>query len=684
MALLCHGKNPEEIAALYDTSASSGLTPKEAKKRLRYFGKNLLYNTSEPDAVGLVLRLILSPSSLMFFTTAVACSALRTGGALLSALLWAAATVLLSILSIASARVLCAVRALGIPRARVVRDGKPRLIDSRSLVPGDLILLTEGDVVSADCRLIYAEELKVREPIGTDDFRLAEKSPAACPEAIAPGEMSNMLFASSTVTRGGGRAIVTATGSDTLVLGDNGGAPLPLRGRQIFRFAEQTQKTGKILSLVACVALFLFSVVLIVAAPRSPLDYFLAAASAVLFWISGAFGIFTTLAVSSSVGAASSRRGCRALIKNIGALDPLCDCDTLICGETFAEPFLGTLPGEAAAYGLRVFITVHPESATRLAEACGAVLCASPADAAELSGNAPVCVVCRGPADRAKLAALLSTAGHVCASVASKAGHIGMFNASAVSFCCSALSLSFDKVTDVTLEDIDRTAGNEAMMKNSDVLCEPTDRSALGTFGEARGAAHRLSEMEGFAVSSAVAMLLTLPLTLAESAFVLPSVPSVLCAFPVLFSAMLALAVSGGPATTAPSPAQRRSQIAFGTAGAALWLLLLFAVRIFSEQLGVPVGEAFRPYCSASLMLFLAFSAAFFRFGERQRQSPLLVLPLVFSASLLVLSAFWTQAGNLLCPGLDRYVLLLAAVPALVSAGLTAFNRTVYNKHQNH
>ncbi|MBE6640334.1 MAG: hypothetical protein E7619_01980 [Ruminococcaceae bacterium] len=674
----------EEVAEFFDTSDSSGLTAKEARKRLRYFGQNKIYDIRNREGSNSVLSLLLSPAGLMFYASAAACVALHISGAAVSAAIWTVAMIILAIIKMRSGSVLSAVYACGIPRARVVRDGKPKLIDSRSLVPGDLVLLSEGDIVCADCRIVYTEGIKLREHNGADEYRTVDKNANPCPEALIPSEMVNMAFASSTVTNGAARAIVTATGRETLVLTDNGGELLSIRGTRTCRTVDRAKKTEKILCLISACALFLMCIILLVAAPREPIEYFFVSAASAVFWMCGACGIICEYAVANTVTELSASSECRSLIKNVASLDMLADADVLICGETFVQPYLGILARETAKYGIRAYIAAMPDTAGSIAEACHGFLVASPLDAPDVKGSAPVVVVCRSPADRARLAAALTSAGHVTAAVASKAGHIGMFNLSSVSLCCAALELSAKKITDISLEDIDRSAGNEAMMKNSDVLCPPALHSVLANVGGARAFVRNVSAVTVYACTVCAAMLLTMFITLFGNMGALPAAGAVVTAFPIAPLSMLILAAFVGMSHKRPDERETVTRTVFGVFSAVLWFGALVAVRVLASELGVDMSNAFRGYCSCSLMFFAAVSALFLPGGGIGAKNRLAAsLPIVLSVALAVAALLIPGMRVVLFPYSNLYIILLAAVPALFASGLSALNRAVYLKFKS-
>ncbi len=93
-----------------------------------------------------------------------------------------------------------------VPRARVVRDGEEREIDSSELVPGDIVILSSGMKVPADVRLFKITELRTDEAVLTGESLPAAKLTATLKEEnITPGDQKNMAFMGTIVVNGRGR-----------------------------------------------------------------------------------------------------------------------------------------------------------------------------------------------------------------------------------------------------------------------------------------------------------------------------------------------------------------------------------------------------------------------------------------------------------------------------------------------
>ncbi|MGE0660628.1 MAG: cation-translocating P-type ATPase [Reyranellaceae bacterium] len=191
-------------------SQASGLGATEAAARLARYGPNALPEARPPSLVVVFLRQFLSP--LIYILLAASVVSLVAGD-LQDALFIAA--VLLANGAIGTAqehsadRAAAALRQLEQPIATVVRDGVPREIDARGLVPGDLVLLEAGARVPADLRLVGAADLQCDESLLTGESAAVRKT------AGDGRERHSLAFAGSTITRGRASGVVTATGLTT-------------------------------------------------------------------------------------------------------------------------------------------------------------------------------------------------------------------------------------------------------------------------------------------------------------------------------------------------------------------------------------------------------------------------------------------------------------------------------------
>lgn len=130
-----------------------------------------------------------------------------------------------------AAKTIASLASLNSATAQVVRDRKPASTsDASLLVPGDMIELKVGDRVPADARLVQAVNLEADEALLTGESLPVRKDPELVydDELVGAGDRLNVVFSSSVITKGRGRAIVFATGMFTEIgaiaaaLGDTG------------------------------------------------------------------------------------------------------------------------------------------------------------------------------------------------------------------------------------------------------------------------------------------------------------------------------------------------------------------------------------------------------------------------------------------------------------------------------
>lgn len=154
-------------------------------------------------------------------------------------------------------------RKLSTPYANVIRDNMMLVVPSKKIVPGDIVLLETGNYIPADARLIESIDLKIDESALTGESLPVSKYPDVILKDQTPlAERKNMVYSSSIVTYGRGKAVVTATGHDTEVghiaklISEDTSPETPLQ--------KNLAKTSKILGVVAlsiCFIIFIIGVI---------------------------------------------------------------------------------------------------------------------------------------------------------------------------------------------------------------------------------------------------------------------------------------------------------------------------------------------------------------------------------------------------------------------------------------
>jgi Ca2+-transporting ATPase len=233
-----HARSPEEVALELDSDPERGLSAGAAATRLVTAGPNRLPAPERPAYVVIALRQLADPLVALLLGAAVVSAAI---GEQLEAAAIAAIVVLNAVLGFVqeagAERAVLALRSTVQHTAAVVRDGRELRVSADDVVPGDLVVLREGDRVPADARLVASERLELDESALTGESLPVTKDPKAVAAGTPLAERTSMTFAGAAVTRGRGRALVVATGADSevgQVAGLTAGAkppPTPLQRR---------------------------------------------------------------------------------------------------------------------------------------------------------------------------------------------------------------------------------------------------------------------------------------------------------------------------------------------------------------------------------------------------------------------------------------------------------------------
>jgi magnesium-transporting ATPase (P-type) len=209
-----------DVAAQLGSDVRSGLTPEEAAARLERYGANELDAAEQVPTWRKLLAQFADPLIyLLLLAVVVSVVAWLVEGAEavpFEAIVILVIVVLNAVLGyVQEARAEQAVAALqrmAAASAGVVRGGVEQRVPSRDVVPGDVLLLAEGDAVAADARLVEAASLMLAEASLTGESEAVLKDVATLEAPAGIGDRVNMVFDGTAVTRGRGRAVVTATG----------------------------------------------------------------------------------------------------------------------------------------------------------------------------------------------------------------------------------------------------------------------------------------------------------------------------------------------------------------------------------------------------------------------------------------------------------------------------------------
>ena len=245
-----YARGIDEVAAELKTNAASGLDRKAARSRLRKTGGNSFFFVGTRSFFGCVKAVLADPMLLLLIGVVIIAAVFgRTGIAVGAGIVILVSVVAGITFSVRSQRRIESMSGYSQPKVRVIRGGELFLADARCLVPGDLIIVGEGDIIPCDARLVSTDRLSIRVYAGEEEGRYIRVNPDASvrydEEKVIPiYEQLNMLYAGSSVITGEARAIVVETGEHTYIGALEDGMPLndpsekPPMLRELRRFSR--------------------------------------------------------------------------------------------------------------------------------------------------------------------------------------------------------------------------------------------------------------------------------------------------------------------------------------------------------------------------------------------------------------------------------------------------------------
>ncbi|MEK6839980.1 MAG: HAD-IC family P-type ATPase, partial [Nanoarchaeota archaeon] len=206
-----YSKEVREVLHLQATS-EQGLASHEAEIRLKEYGENVITEDHKIHPWAIFLRQFNNVVIYILIIAAVISFLIREN---LDAYVILAILIFNAVLGFfqeyKAERAIALLRSLTALKSRVMRDGKIMFVSSSQLVPGDIVLFEAGDKISADMRVLEANNLQTDEATLTGESMPVNKVVAALPGIVDLAERKNILFSGTSVVRGTGRAVVVAT-----------------------------------------------------------------------------------------------------------------------------------------------------------------------------------------------------------------------------------------------------------------------------------------------------------------------------------------------------------------------------------------------------------------------------------------------------------------------------------------
>lgn len=204
----------EALAAL--NASENGLSDSQAAAALETYGENALTEQKKKSLLQVFLGQF---ADLLVIILIVAAVVSMVSGNVESTIVIIAVIILNAILGTVqyakAEKSLDSLKALSSPKAKVLRDGQKHELDSKNVVPGDILLLEAGDMVCADGRILYNYSLQVNESSLTGESTNVDKKEVCLDGEMPLGDRVNMVYSGSLVTYGRATVLVTGTGMKT-------------------------------------------------------------------------------------------------------------------------------------------------------------------------------------------------------------------------------------------------------------------------------------------------------------------------------------------------------------------------------------------------------------------------------------------------------------------------------------
>lgn len=333
--MIPYSADRDKLIHQLNTSAEKGLSSENVQKLLEKHGENRLREGRKKtnlerffDQFKDVMILILLAAAVVSFTVAIV---ERNPSEFFEPLLILLIVILNALMGVVqeskAEKALEALKSMSAPHARVLRDGREKVIDAIGLVPGDIILMEAGDFIPADARLLQSASLKSEESALTGESVPSDKDADSEVKEDAPlGDRHNMVYSGCSVTYGRARAVVTATGMDT----EMGKIANLLEGAEDTKtpLQERLAHLGKYLGIIALIACAIIFVIGIVSGMHL-MDIFMTAVSLAVSAIPEGLPAIVTIVLSIGVQQMVRKN---AIIRRLPAVETLGSA-SVICSD---------------------------------------------------------------------------------------------------------------------------------------------------------------------------------------------------------------------------------------------------------------------------------------------------------------------------------------------------------------
>ncbi len=320
---------PEERVYSLLASSSQGLDTGDVRQRSQIFGKNTLPTKKPPTLWEIILRQIKSPLIYILMIAALISFGIRefSDGSFILVVI-AVNAVIGTLQEWKAEKSAQALQALLHVTAVVRRDNRSTTIDAADLVPGDVVLLSEGNRLPADIRLLHGYSLKVDESLLTGESLPIEKDTAIVPKETLFISRGNVAFAGSTVVSGKAEGIVIATGlltelgkiARSVVLTD------PVKPPLLIRMEQFSQRIGFFV-----IAAGILIAAIAISRGMPPIEVFFVVVALAVSAIPEGLPVSITVALSLGV---SRMAGKNVIVRKLTAVEALGSCTYIASDKT--------------------------------------------------------------------------------------------------------------------------------------------------------------------------------------------------------------------------------------------------------------------------------------------------------------------------------------------------------------
>ena len=329
------------MLAVLGTDGHYGLTEEEARSRLQRYGRNELAQARRVPGWRRFLAQFEEPLVILLLVATGISTAMwiyeRETAAPYEAMAIFAVVILNAAMGyIQESRAESAVAALAqmtAGRATVIRQGERRAVSAAEIVPGDIIVVEEGDRVPADARVIHSASLETSEAALTGESLPVAKDSAPISGEVPLGDRDNMIFSGTSVTYGRGRAVVVATGMNT-EMGRIAGM-LREAPEQATPLQKELHRIGKMLGLIVVgIAAVMIAAILLVGQVRSlsaMFDVFILGIALAVAAVPEGLPTVVTVVLSLGVQRMAARK---AIIRRLAAVETLGSANVIASDKT--------------------------------------------------------------------------------------------------------------------------------------------------------------------------------------------------------------------------------------------------------------------------------------------------------------------------------------------------------------